>query len=258
MATTEPYTLACQEIWGGNLPLSQDVVLPGLRGWIHSEPLPGSAAGGDVYYLSLCSQGELTRMGVADISGHGQEASSPAQCLRRLMHKYIDTLDQSEMARELNRSFDEECRGSTFATVVLLGVYGRSGELVLTNGGHPPPLRYRRATRQWGLLKEDATVDHTGLEDLPLGIIAGTSYHQLSLRLEPGDLVLIHSDALSEARNRAGALLTSEGLLRLASALPVDSPRAAGEALLEVVKNYREGQPALDDVTLLVLQRLPA
>jgi sigma-B regulation protein RsbU (phosphoserine phosphatase) len=73
--------------------------------------------------------------------------------------------------------------------------------------------------------------------------------------LEPGDLLLLYSDGLLEARNPQGELLGEEGLLALAQGVPVDSPRAAGQALLTRVDAFRQEAPGQDDETLLALQR---
>lgn len=257
MMADGPYGLACLEIWGGNHRVEQDVSLPGLAGWIYSEPAAGSAAGGDVYYVSLCSQGALARISVADVSGHGQEASRVGDCLREMMRKHINTFDQSVLVHELNHAFEQHCWAGKFATVVFLGIYGQTGQLVLTNGGHPPPLWYRAASKEWTLLQEPASQAEIEAADLPLGVIPGTNYRQLAVRLEPGDLVFLYSDALSDIRNRGGQLLRPEGLLELARPLPVDSPATAGKALLAGVQRFAGGQ-INDDRTLITVQRVTA
>ena len=257
MRKQETHSLACMEVWGGNRAVVQDVTLPGLAGWIYSQPLAGSA-GGDVYYLSLCGAGQLTRVSVADVSGHGAAVSRAAEHLRELMRKHINTFDQSELVRELNWAFEQEAPRGKFATVLLLGVSRGTGELVFTNGGHPSPLWHRAARRMWTLLEEAAPDTGTAIADLPLGLIPGTHYHQFVARLDPGDLVLIYTDALSEARNPAGEMLQPQGLLRLAQQLPVDSPAAAGQGLLKAVEQFRAGRPISDDQTVVALQRLAA
>lgn len=257
MSKPEVTSLACREVWGGNHAVVKEVALPGLAGWIYSQPLAGSA-GGDVYYLLLCGAGQLTRVGVADVSGHGAGVSRAAEHLRELMQKHINAFDQSEMVRELNQAFEQEAPRGKFATVLLLGVSRGNGELVFTNGGHPSPLWYRAAPRMWTLLEEALPDTGAAVANLPLGLIPGTHYHQFLARLDPGDLVLIYTDALSEARNPAGEMLQPQGLLRLAQRLPVDSPAAAGQALLHAVETFRAGRPLHDDQTVVALKRLAA
>src|SRR5215472_723139 len=104
--------LQCLEIWGGNNRVSHALELPGLTGWLHSEPTEHSRDGGDVHYVSVCSKGVLTRLALADVSGHGQSAASAATLLRRLIRKHIDTWDQSELMRELNNALNSRVRHS--------------------------------------------------------------------------------------------------------------------------------------------------
>lgn len=258
MTTPQARPLACLEVWGGNRSLDQEVALPGLDAWLYSRPHPGSTAGGDLYYLSVCDKGALARVSVADVSGHGQSVSRLAERLRELMRKHISTFDQSEFVRELNQAFQYEVSRGKFATAVLVGLHAPSGQMVLTNGGHPPPLWYRAPENQWLLLEEDAASDGCVVSGLPLGVIPGTDYHQTAVQLQANDLVLLYSDGLLEARNPAGALLNKEGLLELARALPTGSPVAAGRALLAAVAGYRCGTPAQDDETVVALRRLVA
>lgn len=255
MSEAEPHGLACLEVWGGNQLLSEEIHLPGLSGWLYSRPHAGSAAGGDVYYVSLCSRGELARVGVADVAGHGDDVSRLAARLRELMRKHVNAWDQSDFVRDLNESFRHEVTHGKFATAVLVGLHAPSGQLVLTNGGHPPPLWYHSQARQWELLNNTCATCTEPLLDLPLGIIPGTQYHQSLVQLEPGDLLILYSDGLPEAKDLSGRLLTEEGLLKLAGRLPTDSPAAAGRGLVAAVEAYREGD-ASDDQTVVTLQRL--
>jgi len=258
MSGSEARGLACMEVWGGNGRVAQALDLPGLAGWVYSEPYAGSDTGGDVYYLSACSRGQVARVCIADVAGHGDSASQMAAALRDLMRKHVNAWDQSEFARELNQAFQATVSPGKFATVGLFGLYCVTGELVATNGGHMPPLWYRANARRWELLGDPSQQPDTPEFDLPLGLIDGTSYIQTSVRLLPGDLLALYTDALTEATNPSGEMLEIEGLLKLAAGVPVDSPAAAGQSLLKAVESYRGGAPADDDQTLVVLQRLSA
>src|SRR6516165_8820573 len=115
--------LQCLEIWGGNHCVSHALELPGLTGWLHSEPTEQSIEGGDVHYVSVCSKGVLTRLALADVSGHGQSAGSVAVLLRSLIRKHIDTWDQSELMRELNTSLNSRVTDSQYASAILFAYY---------------------------------------------------------------------------------------------------------------------------------------
>lgn len=261
MAQEQIHALACLEVWGGNGNMEQEVDLPGLAGWVYSKPFAGSSAGGDLYYLSVCSQGALTRISLADISGHGEKVSQVADCLRGLLLKHINTFDQSDLLHDLNQSFEQQClRGMRFASLILMGIYGQpgsadAGTVVFSNAGQPSPLWYRARTGSWVYLEQAVARTEAPLTNLPLGIIPGTDYRQNVAKLEPGDLLLLYSDGLLEARNPRGDFLGEDGLLALAQEVPVNSPQLAGQVLLEKVRAFRQDASGQDDETLLALQR---
>jgi len=117
-----------------------------------------------------------------------------------------------------------------------------------------PPLWYRTATREWSLLHNSTPLSKE-IVDLPLGLIAGTSYSQTAVQLEPGDLLLLYTDGISESYDESGTQLGLERLLSLARSLPIDSAQAAAKGLLTAVARFRGSAPAADDETVVALQR---
>src|SRR5262245_5238548 len=237
--------LACLELRGGNFPAAYAAELPGLAGWISCRPLRPSLRGGDLHYLSTCSQGVIARVVIADVAGHGDVVSAAAVRLHEALRQHQDQWDQSALVRSLNDNFFQGAQGARFATAFLASFYADSGELLFTNAGHLPPLWYRTATRKWSLL-HDSTPFNKDIVDLPLGLIAETSYSQTAVQLEPGDLLLLYTDGISEARDDSGTQLGLERLLRIAQGLPVESAMAAGKELLSVVARFRASVPAAD------------
>jgi sigma-B regulation protein RsbU (phosphoserine phosphatase) len=247
------YQLACQEVRGGNHLAAFSAQLPGLAGWVSCRPLQPSPHGGDVYYLSACSQGVIARVVLADVAGHGETVSGAAGHLRDALRRHVELWDQSTLIRDLNDSFLSCAQRKRYATAFVASYYSGSGELLFTNAGHVPPLWYRATEREWSLLL-DSTPLGKEIVDLPLGLIAGTTYRQTAVQLEPGDLLVLYTDGINEASDASGAQLGLDGLLALAKDLPTESAAAAGKALLDRVAIYRGAAPSLDDETVLVLQ----
>jgi sigma-B regulation protein RsbU (phosphoserine phosphatase) len=252
--TEQPYRLACLELHGGNQEGSYSAELPGLSGWVSCLPLGASEGGGDLYYLTACSQGVIARVVLADVAGHGEVVSSAAVGLRDALREHVDHWDQSMLIRRLNESILRGGPHSRFATAFLASFYRESGELLFTNAGHPPPLWYRAATKEWSLLV-DSTPYSKEIVDLPLGMIAGTSYSQTAVQLEMGDLLLLYTDGISESWDESGEQLGLDRLLSIARTLPVESAAAAGRALLSAVERFRGLEPRSDDETVVALQR---
>jgi len=146
--------LACFELWGGNSIAAHPIELPGLLGWVSSIPFGQAASGGDVHYMSVCSKGQISRIALADVAGHGGSASAVADRLRQILRHHTDNWDQSALMRELNEAFRPDAKGEQFATAVVLGFYRETGELLFTNAGHPPVLWHHAASGVWDWLEE--------------------------------------------------------------------------------------------------------
>src|SRR5271157_4913703 len=102
--------LACFELWGGNSKAAHPIELPGLLGWISCTPFGRATSGGDVHYVSVCSKGQVSRIALADVAGHGGFASSVAERLRRILQQHTDNWDQSSLMRDLNEAFKRNAK----------------------------------------------------------------------------------------------------------------------------------------------------
>jgi len=248
------HQLACLELRGGNHLAEYPTELPGLAGWVSCHPLRPSRQGGDLYYLSACSKGVIARVVLADVAGHGEMVSSAAVRLHDALRQHVDDWDQSALIRQLNDDFLKGAQKTQFATALLASFCSDSGELLFTNAGHMPPLWYRTATQEWSLL-HDSTPLSKEIVDLPLGLIAGTSYRQTAVQLEPGDLLLLYTDGISESYDESGAQLGLDRLLSIARSLPTESAVSAGKELLAAVARFRGTASPSDDETVVALQR---
>ena len=251
------HTLVCSEVWASNRNVAHSVDLPGLQGWIYAAPLELGQDGGDIHYLSACDYGVLSRVVLADVSGHGQSVAAVAQQLLRLVRQHMNRLEQPALLSELSTSLRAEkaIDSATYATALVIGFDSTSGDLVFTNAGHPPPLWYRAAERRWELLQVPHTLTPKGPVGLPIGLGLGDSYEDIIVRFGADDLLICYTDGLSDATNDRGVDLGVDGLLALACGLSVESPMAAGAMLLGLVDAFRHGAPAADDETLIVFRR---
>src|SRR6202451_978889 len=111
--------MSCMEVWGGSQLTTRRVEMGGLDAWVYSKPFGEAQRGGDVYYASSCATGRITRLLLADVSGHGNAVASTAADLRALMRRFVNRLDQKEVVRLLNEQFTEVSRHGSFATAVL-------------------------------------------------------------------------------------------------------------------------------------------
>jgi sigma-B regulation protein RsbU (phosphoserine phosphatase) len=114
----------------------------------------------------------------------------------------------------------------------------------LLNAGHLPPVVVRR----------------NELEELPrgapaLGIMTDTDYDEHQVELEQGELLVVYSDGLTEARDEQGRFYGSQTLFELLPELYGQSARDAGERLLRTNESFVGREQASDDLSLVVLRR---
>ncbi len=245
----EERIMQCMEIRGGNQAVEEAVAMPGLDLWVSSQPHQGAMEGGDVHYISLCGGGLTTRLVVADISGHGESVAEFSTSLRTLMRKHINTKSQIRFVESLNQEFADLAQWRRFATAIVATYLASERSLTVCNAGHPRPLWYRATDREWVFMQTGEMAPG----NLPFGIDEHSSYHQFALTLAPGDLVLIYTDALTEASDSSGRLFGEDGLIALARGLEPGNPRTFGRAMLAGVAAHRGGEPFDDDTTLVVL-----
>jgi sigma-B regulation protein RsbU (phosphoserine phosphatase) len=235
-----PYSLQCLEVFGGNQVVQHALASPGLDVWIDSRPCAG-ARGGDLHYVSMCGSGRVTRFVVADISGHGPDLNEFAQWLRKSVWRHINLLDQTRFARALNKDFADKVGNEKFATVLLATYFAPTHHLIVCNAGHPRPLWYSHLAGRWQFLDQAAANAGPSIRtervryrlsrvaNLPLGIIEPTEYRQFAAKLAMGDVVIIYTDAMTEARNPAREMLDERGLLELAQRTVEQVSSASGE-----------------------------
>ena len=246
--------MQCMEVWGGSQLTSSGVHLGGLDAWIISRPHGGDLRGGDVYYASSCGTGRISRLLLADVSGHGEAVASLASELRRLMRRYVNCIDQGEFVRRLNQQFNALPRGGAYATSVVTTCFAPSRRLIVCNAGHPRPLLYRARTAQWDFLGQPHGGAAAGIRNIPLGLIPITEYDHFDLELEPGDRLLAYTDALIESRDASGEMLGERGLLKLVRSLGEIEPSRFNRVLLAEIDGRYPENLSHDDATVLLVQ----
>ncbi|MGH9711840.1 MAG: PP2C family protein-serine/threonine phosphatase [Candidatus Acidiferrales bacterium] len=246
----------CIELWAGNELAHRHVELIGLEGDVIAVPAGGNE-GGDLYALFSCGGERAARIILADCVGHGVAASLIAAHVHKLIHQFRDVRDSSGLLAALNDEFTligEPSGAPLRLTTIVTATFDReTGEFNYAYAAHPRMMLWRMLDRRWYLLGE-------GLEGLPIGFIAGEFYTQQSIRIEPGDVVLIFSDGATEVFSPDGRFLGHEGFLELAdkmmAALPTQSSlHSFAEALVGGIRHFHGSDTLVDDLTLLTLRR---
>jgi len=256
-AEQEVERLKCMEVRGGYRAIDSQYSTTGMKIWLYSRPHQDEATGGDVYYLSSCASGRITRLLLADISGHGSQVTDVSQSMRQLMRKNINRISSNKLIAQLNRDFEAADDEGYFATGLVGTYFCPTKTFTLHNAGHPAPLRWSVQERSWSLLKSAETKEPNAPANLPLGITDSTAYDSARFKMTPGDLLLFYTDGLSEARQYGSRILGVEGLLDLIRDLDADDPETLIPRLLDRVRTATGDDLNKDDLTLILSQIQP-
>jgi sigma-B regulation protein RsbU (phosphoserine phosphatase) len=241
--------IRCAEIWGGIHDASLDASTSGIRASLYSSSCEGGR-GGDVYYFSVCASDVLTRVALADVTGHGERVSRVSQWLYDSLAARMNSRRGHKVLVDLNREA-EKFGEQAISTAAVIGYYRWTGRLYFSYAGHPPALLYRRKLRTWMPLE---LPESDGLANLPIGITDASRFDQGKLWLRRGDRLLLYTDGLIEAPDSAGRLF---GLVRLVDALQhaADEPlHVLKDTVLSELRSHTGGPPIHDDVTLLAVE----
>ncbi|MCR9232428.1 MAG: serine/threonine-protein phosphatase [bacterium] len=254
MAIAQAGRMQCMEVWGGNQSVDRKLTTTGLDLWVYSQPHAASRSGGDVYYVSSCSSGRITRLLLADVSGHGEVVAARANVLRNLMRRHINRINQASLVEAINDDFESESRTGAFATAVIGTFFAPTRTLTICNAGHPSPLIYQAQNKTWIPFGSEQGASEVE-RNFPLGITVEQNYSNQSCKLGREDLMLCFTDGLLEFKQADGSLLGEAGLLRLLSQLDCSQPERLIPELLQRLDPNQERINAADDISLMLFQR---
>lgn len=249
--------IKCAGTWTGSERVASLLELPGMLAWVHSAPAGLSKVGGDVHYVSVCPCCVVSRIALADVSGHGKAVSTLAGELQELMQKYLPELEHNGLMHDLNQAVQEGLDGVHYATMVAVGWHNEHSSLLLANAGHPIPCVFEAGRNEWSWLEASPEPHQERPVGVPLGLFACADYDTIAVQLQPGDLVVLYSDGVTESTNRVGDELGPEGLMSLVKQLDCVSAESLGVQLRSALRRFRGDAEAADDETIIVLQRVP-
>ena len=208
--------------------------------------------GGDYYdFIELAELG-AGRLGIAlgDVSGHGIGAALLMAAARGVLrsHAVGHGASLGELFGTLNRHLVRDTGGDQFMTLFYAVLDAEAKSLVWTSGGHDPALWLQNAG---GEIQE---LPNTGI---PLGIFEEAQYEQAGpIELANGDIVLVGTDGIWEARNSAGDMFGKDRLRKILSDSADRSASEIHDRIVEAVHDFRQTRPQEDDVTLVVIKAL--
>jgi len=217
---------------------------PGLDVAGHS--IPCLSVGGDYFdYLNL----ESGRLGVlvGDVAGKGLPAAllmSSLQARVQVLSEETEELDK--LMTRLNRSVSATCPRNRFITL-FVSTLGPDGSVQYSNAGHNPPL----------LLRAAGDVEKLEIGGPVLGILKNMKYQAGSTNMNPGDVLVLFSDGVTEALNPAGEEYGEDRVIKAVRKVLHRDASAIAAALQHDLLQFVDGRPAADDITIVAVRRLP-
>ena len=207
---------------------------------------PSRVVGGDYYDVARL-KGERLLLAIADVTGKGMPAALLMANLQASLHVVLPmdmTIEQA--VGHINRVTCENTDADRFITFFMAILHLDSGYMEYVNAGHNPPLVVRR----------NGATELLSSGGLLLGVMDRAGYERGAVRLEPGDVVALFTDGVTEAMNPFGEEYLEE---RLEAALQRAHTKSAADIVdlvhKDIAKFTGNVEELSDDLTMLVVKR---
>ncbi|HEX8184030.1 MAG TPA: SpoIIE family protein phosphatase, partial [Blastocatellia bacterium] len=185
----------------------QPVSPPNIDGWeMTGVSFPCREIGGDYYDFIKRKRDNRFVVAVGDVSGKGTGAALLMSSLHAAVRAQSQTRSTiSEVMGEINQYIYENSPSNKFLTLFYGELDPQTSILTYSNGGHNPPM----------LLRRSGEVVHLDKGGLPIGMMQATCYQEDSVKFEPGDVLVIYSDGITESINERDEEFGEERLLEV-------------------------------------------
>ena len=227
-----------QRLFPQNLP-----EIPALEYAGHCRPARG--VGGDYYDFLALSSGRLG-LAIGDVSGKGVPAALLMASLQASVRGQSQAAHRvADLMTHVNRLVCDASPENRYATFFYGEFDPATRRMVYTNGGHNPPMLLR--------LGEVLRLETGGP---PVGLFRLSRYDQDEIALEPGDILVLFTDGISEAENPAELEWGEDALIEAVRSNLASPPAEMIASILESADTFAAGAPQHDDMTLVVARCL--
>lgn len=188
---------------------------------------------------------------VGDVTGHGVPAAIVMTMVNTLLHTFSELYNTAyEVVVNTNRRLKMRIRATMFMSMLMLKWDGDLKKMTYVGCGHEYLLIYRKKT---------ATVESRISGGIALGMVPDNSkiVVEKELPVEEGDIIVLYTDGITEAKNMSGEMF---GLERLKETIALYGPHCDAKTLLQNVardfSRFVEEHVQEDDITLVAIRRL--
>ncbi len=228
--------------------------LPDVTGWQLAAMLkPARETSGDFYDFIPLPNGRLGIV-IADVADKGLGAALYMALSQTLFRTYATEYHtRPELVISIaNRRILSDARAGLFVTAFYGILDPATGRLTYCNAGHNPPYLLSAQNRD--------TVQTLPKTGMVLGVVEDTTWRKETIRLAPGDVLLLYTDGVTDAEDERGkssstSFFGRERLLEIAQANLGRSAQDIQDALLAGVHEFMGDAPQFDDITLVIVVR---
>jgi sigma-B regulation protein RsbU (phosphoserine phosphatase) len=204
---------------------------------------PARLVSGDLYDFFEFDR-ETAMLAFGDSSGKGAAAALYGALFSGLLRSLAPRRrSPAQLLRTLNDNLMERQVPAQYVTLLVMLWQAKERAFTIASAGSTPPL----VCRQGAVLRVEAS-------GVPVGLLENVDYEETRFEAQPGDVLLLFSDGVSDQQNAAG---DDYGHTRLPQILPslceLPAPTLA-RRILEDVEAFRGGAPVHDDQTIVVLK----
>jgi serine phosphatase RsbU (regulator of sigma subunit) len=214
---------------------------------VHGQTRPANTVGGDFYDIQLLSDGRIV-VAIGDVAGKGSPAALLMALLLAMLRTLLDEgLEPPELIDRLNLQIYRHAPRSRFITLFFAVIDPGSGALTYVNAGQNPPL----------LRRTDGRLERLTDSGIALGLAESSRYRAQLTTLLPGDVLVLYSDGITEAEDPEGVAFEETGLERAIAQRAEATAPDLGAAIVKAVEVHAKDTRFADDLTVVVLRRLP-
>lgn len=204
--------------------------------------------GGD--YFDFFRRGDdLVDIIIADVSGHSVGAALiMVEARSFLKAKVHSTGSAGKMLANLNELLYEDLtRAELFITMFYVKYNAERRLLTYANAGHNRPFLFR---------PKDGHCTELDAEGLILGIKREVIFEEKSMQLQRGDILLLYTDGITEARNASGEFFGADKLCAILSKVYYEEPERIVDMILKEVSDFIGLPVTEDDISMVVMKVL--
>lgn len=223
--------------------------MPEISGYdISGVSLPALDVGGD--YFDVVPTARAWQCIVGDVSGKGVPAALIMSIVRSLIHTYAEmTESPTAILSRVNRKLSPDLEAEMFVTIAAVSLQPNEPRVMILRAGHEPLM----------LVRADGRVTRLQPPGTAMGLTEADLFDRMlepvELELGSGDAIVLFTDGVTEARNRANEEIGYERLAEWIGQSRGLAARAMVQSIVASVQEFSTGMPQLDDVTVLVVKR---